>query len=178
MSSIWLRSSQGPIIGWVSAAVLLLCAGCAAPPEVSVAPDACFLADIKEEVYSEILQGKQEILISFELVDGVRPRQSATLNQIAGHWVPAGRRRLQFRVVLPAVGWNDGGGREARGVIDAELQPGQGYKITGHFESGPRTFYLANLISGQPVSEPIDLGFFVPVNRAKQFIPIFIPIRI
>ena len=147
------------------------------PVSAPVSADACFLANTEERVYSEILQGQQRIVMTFELVDGVAPRTSAVMDGLSGFWIPSGAHRLQFRVFLPPVGWNDGRGREVRAIVDLELSAGCRYKITGDFSKGIRAFYLADATSGQAITQPIDIGFLAPVAGPKGFIPILIPIR-
>ncbi len=154
----------------------LLLGGCSTSAP-TVPANACFLADTEERFHSEILQGEQRVVMQIELVDGVRPAPSADLEQLKGRWVPEGARRVQFRVYLPPVGWNDGRPREARAAVDVDLQAGHRYKVAGKLKDGLREFYLVDIGSGKPVTDPIDMGFFAPVEGPKGFIPIIIPMK-
>ena len=165
------------LAGIVWVAVALGAAGCVAPASAPVSANDCFLANTEASAYSQILQGRQRIVMTFELVDGVAPRAPATVDGSQGHWIPSGAHRVQFRIFLPPVNWTDGRGREARGVVDLDLQPGCHYRVSGDFEKGIRTFYVANAATGQAVTAPVDVGFFAPVTGPKGFIPIIIPIR-
>jgi len=176
------RPSRGfPGWSWFCLSCLLVLgpAGCATAPADGepVRITECFLGDTEELVYSEILQGRQRVAFSFELVDGVRPPHEGRLEGVTGHWIPAGPRRVQFRVVLLPAGWNNGGAREARGVADVMLEAGHRYRIAGDFRSGPRTFHVFDATTGRPVTTPIDLGFFAPVDRAKAFLPLIVLIK-
>jgi len=158
-------------------ALLLCVVSCVVPTSLPVSATDCFLANTTESFFSEILQGRQRVVMAFELIDGVAPRAAAVVAGLPGHWIPSGPHRVQFRVYLPPVGWNDGRGREARAIVDLDLRPGGRYKVTGDFQKGIRAFYVADVTSGEAVTPPIDVGFFAPVEGPKGFIPILIPVR-
>jgi hypothetical protein len=159
---------------------VLLLTSCTAPSEISgaVPPGMAFLADAKEETYSEILQKKQRIVLQIELVDTVRPLQRLALDGRSGYVVPAGTRRVQFRVLLPSTGLADSRSREARGYFDVLLVGGKTYQMAGNYEGNKRTFFLRDLTKNESVTPPVDLGFFGPVRREIEYLPIIIPIKI
>ncbi len=158
------------------AAGLLGLAGCATPAAAPVDATACFLAESREQVRSEILRGEQKIVMNFELVDGLELHGGATVDGVRGHWIPAGLRRLQFRVFLPPVGWNNGRGREARAAVEVKLQPGHRYRISHGSGDAIRSFVVVDSGSGEAVTSPVDVGFFAPVPGTTGFIPIVIPV--
>lgn len=159
-------------------AVVLL-GSCSNPTSAAaaLAPETAFLSDAEEETYSEVLQAKQRIILQIELVDTVRPQHRVTLQSLRGYAVPAGNRRVQFRVVLPSTSLMDSRSREARGFFDVNLVGGHRYRIAGRYEGNARTFRLIDLDSNETISPEIDLGFFGPIRREQQFVPLIIPIK-
>lgn len=162
-----------------SLGLLIAFTGCNTPttPDAGLPPGTAFLADTEEKAFSEILQKDVRVVLQFELVDSVRPKQRLTLGQQKGYVVPAGERRVQFRVLLPSAGMMDSGAREARGFLDVTLVDGHRYRIAGSYAGNKRTFHLLDMTTNQPVSPEIDLGFFAPVHRGPDYIPIIIPIK-
>lgn len=164
-------------LGCLALLILITLAGCETPANQGlVGTNQCFLADTEVKVYSEINQRDQRVRMSFELVDGVKPGNAAVANGMTGHWIPAGPRRVQFRVFLQKAGWNDGGSREARAAVDVTLQPGRYYKVSGDFKDGIRNFQLVDAVTGEVVTELIDIGFFAPIRGPGTVGPIIIPI--
>ena len=137
-----------------------------------------FLSDSEDEIYSEVLQHNHRILLQVELVDSVRPPHRISLDGLRGYSVPAGSRRVQFRILLPSAGLTDSRAREARGFVDVELVAGHHYHVAGNYAGSVRTFYLLDQTTNQSASPAIDLGFFGPVPLNNQYIPIIIPIKI
>lgn len=166
-------------LGILSLALLAVFAGCNTPTTTDggLPPGAAFLADTEEQAFSEILQKDVRVVLQFELVDSVRPKQRLTLHQQRGFVVPAGERRVQFRVLLPSAGMMDSGAREARGYVDATLVEGHRYCVAGKYAGNKRAFHLRDMTTNQPVSPEIDLGFFAPVQRDAMPIPLIIPIK-
>lgn len=158
---------------------ILLLGSCSSPisDAVALAPGDAFLGDAEEEIYSDVLQAKQRVILQIELVDTVRPRQRLALEGVRGYAVPAGKRRVQFRVLLPSTGWTDSRTREARGFFDVELLPGHRYRIAGRYAGNVRTFRLVDLATNEAISPEIDLGFFGPVRQEQQFVPLIIPLK-
>lgn len=152
---------------------------CVAPTDSSgsLQPGKVFLADAEEEVFSEILQAKQRVVLQIELVDTVRPPQRLTLDGRRGYSVQAGHRRVQFRVLLPSTGWKDSGSREARGYFDILLVEGHRYQVAGEYDGSERRFHLFDFTTHERVSAAVDLGFFAPVRREIQYLPLIIPIK-
>lgn len=166
-------------LGIASLALILTFTGCNTPttPDGGLPPGTAFLGDTEEKAYSEILQKDVRVVLQIELVDSVRPQQRLTLDQQRGYVVPAGERRVQFRVLLPSAGMMDSGAREARGYVDVTLFAGHRYCVAGKYAGNKRAFHLRDMTTNQPVSPEIDLGFFAPVRRDYQFVPIIIPIK-
>jgi hypothetical protein len=141
------------------------------------ATQMAFVADSEERTFSEILQKNQRVLLYIELIDTARPKQRKTIDKLRGFLVPPGARRVQFRVVLPSMGLMDSRAREARGYFDVNLQPGHRYRVAGYYEGTIRRFHLLDLTTNEPVTPPLDLGFFGPVRREALFVPIIIPVK-
>jgi hypothetical protein len=160
-------------------ALLGALAACSSPGTTgaSLPADAAFLADNEERFYSEIAGKDQRVSLRIELVDAVRPRQRVTVDGVECYAIPAGNRRVQFRIVLPSTGWNDSRAREARGFADVTLVAGHRYLVTGKYDQTKRAFRLLDKGTNQAVSPEVDVGFFAPVERSREYIPIFIPIK-
>jgi len=160
-------------------AMLGVLTACSTPTVAPVQPSpaTAFLADAEEKVYSPLLERDQRVLLQIELVDTVRPRQRRQSGNESGYAIPAGTHRVQFRVLLPSTGWQDSGAREARGFFDVTLAAGHRYRVAGRYEQGKRLFHLLDTTTNQAVSPEVDLGFFAPVQRNGQYIPIIIPIK-
>lgn len=173
-------SSRSLSMVWL-AWMAMLGVGCANTATTQSTPtaDTAIIANSEERLYSEILQGNQRILMQIELVDGVRPPRKHTVGNRKAVIVPSGARRIQFRVYLPSVGWNDGNGREARAAVDVELRAGHTYQFTGSPGAPTNHILLRDLTTGDVVTPPIDVGFFAPVpHGGSGYIPIILPIKI
>lgn len=168
---------------WITATLsLFLFASCAtsaptsAPPPPPPRAEAAFLLDTEERFFSPIIQRDRRVVLTFEMVDGATLPRAVSTEKGRGHWIPAGMRRVQFHVILPSAGFTDSMPREARGVIDLDLQPGKTYRLNGHLKEGMKDFFIADAQTGSVVSPTVDVGFFAPVPAPRGMIPVLIPI--